>query len=84
MRTGYSYSTDPISGVDTLTLKAYFSSQCMEPWRDLDSYGRMVFDGNLGALKADFERRVQNVATNGNAHKIAVNQIYSMRYVNHS
>ncbi|KIJ45629.1 hypothetical protein M422DRAFT_29744, partial [Sphaerobolus stellatus SS14] len=67
--------TEPLSGAESQTLRTFFTSNYMDPNKDLDSYGWMLFTGDLAGVKADFERRKANVP-----HNVAVNQIFALRW----
>ncbi|KAJ7328281.1 hypothetical protein DFH08DRAFT_1084470 [Mycena albidolilacea] len=47
-----------LKGVESQRLRTFFTSQCMEPGRDLDAYGISLAKGDLAQVKADFARRV--------------------------
>ncbi|KAK7057952.1 MYND-type domain-containing protein [Favolaschia claudopus] len=49
---------DSLKGAESQRLRSYFSTECMEPGRDLDAYGKLLAQGNLAEVKADFARRV--------------------------
>ncbi|KAJ6611117.1 hypothetical protein B0H10DRAFT_2057599 [Mycena sp. CBHHK59/15] len=49
---------DTLKGAESQRLRTYCTSQCMEPGRDLDEYGVILAKGDLGRVKADWERRV--------------------------
>ncbi|KAH9948584.1 hypothetical protein B0H21DRAFT_733158 [Amylocystis lapponica] len=51
-------SNDPLKGVESQRLRNYFTSESMEPGRDLDEYGRAIFMGDLGSVQKDFSERV--------------------------
>ena len=52
-------SKDTLKGFESQRLRSYCTSQCMEPTRDLDSYGRLLLEGDLSAVKAEYRGRVQ-------------------------
>ncbi|EDR07176.1 uncharacterized protein LACBIDRAFT_294570 [Laccaria bicolor S238N-H82] len=52
-------SKDTLKGFESQRLRSYCTSQCMEPTRDLDSYGRLLLGGDLSAVKAEYRGRVQ-------------------------
>lgn len=67
-------------------LRAYFTSETMEPARDLDLYGKKLLVGDLEAVKSDFARRVTEAITRAgggtveDAKKAAVQEIYALRW----
>ncbi|KAF8592088.1 hypothetical protein K439DRAFT_1656501 [Ramaria rubella] len=74
-------SFEPLKGAESQQLRSFFSSNRMEPARDLDAYGKLLINGNLDDLKNDFERRKdKNIVAFGNAHTIAINQLYAIRW----
>lgn len=75
----YSFSPDPLKGVEAQRLRTYFTSICMTPSKDLDAYGLELVRGDLGKLKEDFERRKSAIVSSASAHSIALNQLFSIR-----
>ena len=65
-----------------MTLRTFFTSECMEPQRDLDAYGWSVLKGNLPEVKDDFERRIASHGdkTSEEARKAAVDEVYALRW----
>lgn len=51
-------STGVLKGFEAQRLRSYCTSECMEPGRDLDSYGEAIFSGDLTSVRADFAVRV--------------------------
>ncbi|KAJ6475933.1 hypothetical protein C8R47DRAFT_1075784 [Mycena vitilis] len=51
-------TTEILKGAESQRLRTFFTSNCMEPSRDLDAYGLSLLSGDLAAVKADFARRV--------------------------
>ncbi|KAJ7857464.1 hypothetical protein B0H14DRAFT_2751205 [Mycena olivaceomarginata] len=47
-----------LKGVESQRLRTFCTSECMEPGRDLDTYGISLAKGELAQVKADFARRV--------------------------
>ncbi|KAJ7676891.1 hypothetical protein DFH06DRAFT_1034270 [Mycena polygramma] len=51
-------TTEILKGAESQRLRTFFTSNCMEPSRDLDAYGMSLLSGDLAAVQADFARRV--------------------------
>ncbi|KAJ7023075.1 hypothetical protein C8F04DRAFT_1048301 [Mycena alexandri] len=51
-------TNETLKGAESQRLRTFFTSNCMEPDRDLDQYGRILAMGDLDGVKADFEERV--------------------------
>lgn len=49
---------DMLKGMESQRLRTYCTSTCLEPQRDLDIYGRLLFEGDVSLVRADFEFRV--------------------------
>ncbi|KAJ6566510.1 hypothetical protein B0H19DRAFT_1138025 [Mycena capillaripes] len=47
-----------LKGAESQRLRSFFTSNCMEPSRDLDEYGTYLAMGDLALVKADFTHRV--------------------------
>ncbi|KAI0636295.1 hypothetical protein C8Q77DRAFT_1192027 [Trametes polyzona] len=47
-----------LSGAESQRLRTYFSSNGLEPTRDLDAFGQAVFFGDLPALKSIYNERL--------------------------
>lgn len=47
-----------LSGQESQRLRTYFTSNCMEPSRDLDAYGRAVALGDIDFIMADYQTRL--------------------------
>ena len=81
---------DPLKGQESQRLRTYFTSNCMEPSRDLDTYGRILFNGNIHSVKGDFRRRVSKHAESGaneglstdseGARKAAAQEVYELKW----
>ncbi|KAJ7851543.1 hypothetical protein B0H14DRAFT_2761773 [Mycena olivaceomarginata] len=52
-----------LKGVESQRLRTFFTSECMEPGRDLDAYGISLAKGDLAQVKADIARRVPTKLT---------------------
>ncbi|KAJ7729786.1 hypothetical protein B0H16DRAFT_1428114 [Mycena metata] len=51
-------TNETLKGAESQRLRSFFTSNSMEPGRDLDEYGHILAMGDLEAVKADFEERV--------------------------
>jgi hypothetical protein len=49
---------ETLKGAESQRLRTFFTSNCMEPGRDLDKYGVFLATGDLAEVKADFANRV--------------------------
>ncbi|KAJ7171080.1 hypothetical protein C8R46DRAFT_948141 [Mycena filopes] len=47
-----------LKGAESQRLRTFFTSNSMEPGRDLDEYGKILAMGDLDGVKADFDERV--------------------------
>ncbi|KAJ7107019.1 hypothetical protein C8R44DRAFT_744888 [Mycena epipterygia] len=47
-----------LKGAESQRLRTFFTSNCMEPGRDLDDYGVLLTTGSVDQVRADFQRRV--------------------------
>ncbi|KAF7362725.1 MYND-type domain-containing protein [Mycena venus] len=47
-----------LKGAESQRLRTFFTSNCMEPGRDLDAYGVFLANGDLAQVKDDFASRV--------------------------
>ncbi|EED77867.1 predicted protein [Postia placenta Mad-698-R] len=77
-------SNDPLQGPESQRLRSYFTSNWMEPDRDLDEYGRRIMMGDLASVQDDFARREsQHMAeadTTEAARADAAQELYSLRW----
>ncbi|KAI0328283.1 hypothetical protein GY45DRAFT_1372516 [Cubamyces sp. BRFM 1775] len=51
-------TNDMLSGMEAQRLRTYFTSNCMEPGRDLDPFGRKVLMGEIEELQSLYEARL--------------------------
>ncbi|KAH8094506.1 hypothetical protein BXZ70DRAFT_361519 [Cristinia sonorae] len=80
-------SDEQLRGMESMLLRTFTTSECMEPRRDLDDYGRTLFYGDLKAVKADFARRVAAARDESDrplpekeATRAAAQQIYELHW----
>ncbi|KZT66483.1 hypothetical protein DAEQUDRAFT_767951 [Daedalea quercina L-15889] len=75
---------DPLSGVESQRLRSFFTSECMEPARDLEPYGAAIFSGDLASVMKEFFSRVsRNRASSGSeedARKAVAQEIYMLSW----
>ncbi|KAK7678589.1 hypothetical protein QCA50_018461 [Cerrena zonata] len=73
---------DQLKGQEAQRLRNFYSSNCMEPSRDLDSYGRCLCIGELQSVQDDFQERVEQHETTGippeEARKKVADELYSL------
>lgn len=78
------HSNDQVKGQEAQRLRNYYSSNCMEPSRDLDTYGRLLCVGNLEAVQADFKQRVSRCTATemspAEARQKATDELYSLKW----
>ncbi|KAI0346243.1 hypothetical protein BDW22DRAFT_1352293 [Trametopsis cervina] len=55
----------PLKGAESQRFRSWFTSECMEPSRDLDDYGQMLFTGDLAGVKRECARRVAVLVKTG-------------------
>lgn len=77
-------SDGSVRGQEAQRLRNFYTSECMEPGRDLDFYGRLLFMGNLEAVKDDFHNRVtshrSSSSSDEEARKKAADELYSLKW----
>lgn len=77
-------SNDPLNGVESQRLRSFFTSESMEPSRDLDDFGRKVLVGDLEGVKEDFANRVLRLtASTGSseaAREAAAKEIFELKW----
>lgn len=77
-------SNDPLQGPESQRPRSYFTSNWMEPDRDLDDYGRRIMMGDLASVQDDFARREsQHMAeadTTEATRADAAQELYSLRW----
>ncbi|KAF8214865.1 hypothetical protein K438DRAFT_1802263 [Mycena galopus ATCC 62051] len=54
-----------LKGAESQRLRSFFTSECMEPARDLDEYGISLAKGDVAYIKDDFARRVARYSAKG-------------------
>ncbi|KAI0353694.1 hypothetical protein OH77DRAFT_578686 [Trametes cingulata] len=73
-----------LSGVESQRLRTYFSSNSLEPARDLDLFGRAVMMGDLDGLKSIYQIRLAHfsslAADEEAARSAAMKEIYLKRW----
>ncbi|KAJ7122574.1 hypothetical protein C8R43DRAFT_1090766 [Mycena crocata] len=81
-------TNEVLKGAESQRLRSFFTSNCMEPSRDLDAYGTLLATGTVEEVKADFERRVaQHTArmpsdgsSSATPEAAATQEIYELRW----
>lgn len=73
-----------LKGQESQRLRTFCTSNCMEPRRDLDSFGRLLMIGTLDELVVDYAARM-DIKTKagmepGGAIKAVANDLYSLRW----
>lgn len=83
-----------LQGVESQRLRSFCTSECMQPGRDLDDYGRLLAQGDLRRVKEEFDGRVERLSktlvSDGSgasssssppsASAAAAQELYSMRW----
>ena len=73
-----------LKGQESQRLRAFCTSNCMEPRRDLDSFGRLLMTGTLEEIVVDYASRMDMKMKDGMepeaANQAVTNDLYSLRW----
>ncbi|RDB25828.1 hypothetical protein Hypma_006177 [Hypsizygus marmoreus] len=81
-------TNDTLKGLESQRLRTYCTSERMQPSRDLDRYGKILFSGELNMVQFDFLTRVaehisiedESDEAKQAAHKAAAQELYDLRW----
>ena len=73
-----------LKGQESQRLRTFCTSDCMEPQRDLDAFGRLLMTGTLDELVVDYAARMDIKVKSGmepeGATQAIANDLYSLRW----
>jgi hypothetical protein len=73
-----------LKGQESQRLRTFCTSNCMEPGRDLDSFGKLLMTGTLDELVVDYAARMDMKIKSGmepeGATQAVANDLYSLRW----
>jgi len=77
-------TNDPLKGVESQRLRTFFTTESMEPYRDLDDFGRMIFAGDLEGVKSNFTNRMLRLSASAGspdaAREAAAKEIFELKW----